>query len=357
MNCDQPIELLPWLLNGTLGEDERREVREHLATCETCRHALAETRLAWEIFDQHIPTAALISLAAGETPEGHDAAFLDEHLATCPECAAELELVRTSRGLAEDDTIALLTPPPPRSPQTTTTAPVRALPARRAPVRWRSAALAAGLTGLVALGGWYRSAEHARDLAARLAAAPPIAGPVSRQTAGQAAPDTPSRPAWPQSAADARRIAAMQGQIETLSRKLGELQALEAAGAKAQEQLAARGPAPATPQINTWIGDVQGSADVVRGSNDTVAEVPPAKTATLLLRAPGEPAGEREIEIADAGGRVVWKAKGLRLNAESGDYSLTLPAGALPPGDYTIRLYRTESGQRVPARSYSIRLR
>lgn len=67
MTCDK-AQLLPWLLNGSLETAERDEVRGHLATCEACRTALAATREAWEVFDQHIPGADLVSLAWGETP-------------------------------------------------------------------------------------------------------------------------------------------------------------------------------------------------------------------------------------------------------------------------------------------------
>jgi hypothetical protein len=34
--------LLPWYLNGTLGDDERRQVTQHLAGCEACRFELEE---------------------------------------------------------------------------------------------------------------------------------------------------------------------------------------------------------------------------------------------------------------------------------------------------------------------------
>ena len=36
------VLLLPWYLNGTLEESERRELEAHLAQCETCRQELAE---------------------------------------------------------------------------------------------------------------------------------------------------------------------------------------------------------------------------------------------------------------------------------------------------------------------------
>ena len=140
MNCEHAVELLPWLLNGTLGQDERRQVREHLAGCEACRQALADTRLAWEAFDQHLPAEAMVALAWGETPTSIDPALAELHLASCPECAAELELARTSRRLEEDDRIAVLTP------RARPSSPV----ARPSWTGWRAAALAAGLAGVVA---------------------------------------------------------------------------------------------------------------------------------------------------------------------------------------------------------------
>jgi predicted anti-sigma-YlaC factor YlaD len=40
MTCDQAIERLPWLLNGSLEPAEREEVQGHLTTCAACREAL-----------------------------------------------------------------------------------------------------------------------------------------------------------------------------------------------------------------------------------------------------------------------------------------------------------------------------
>jgi len=147
MTCDQAIERLPWLLNGSLEPAEREEVQGHLTTCAACREALAETREAWRTFGQHLPPAALVAMAYGEAPGGIDPALAERHLASCPECAAELELARMSRRLEEDDRIA---PFPPR-PRPDTGREYRA---------WRGAALAAGLAGLVALSGWFQAAHR-----------------------------------------------------------------------------------------------------------------------------------------------------------------------------------------------------
>jgi len=345
MNCEQAIEVLPWHLNGTLGEDEKKEVREHLAACERCRQALADTRLAWEIFDQHIPAGALVAYAAGEEPEGIAPGILEEHLATCPECAAELELVRISRGLGEDDAIAVMVPRPERDREV-------APPVRPAGLRWRRAALAAGLAGVVALGGWYKSAEKAHSLADRLATATSLPRPA---TPPQAAPPSPGSAAG---AVDAQRVAEMQRQLDAANKTLSDLKAAESRSREQLAQIEKRGPGSG-PQVNTWVDDVQASADVVRGSSGmNVKEVPAGATATLLLNAQGEATqGERTAEISDSGGRVVWQGKGLRVNGGHHDYSLTIPAGWLPPGDYTIRLYRQDGGSRVPAESYAIRVK
>jgi anti-sigma factor RsiW len=107
MTCDQAIELLPWLLNGTLDAAERDEVRRHLASCESCRQALRATRDTWDLFDQHIPSQDLVALAWGDRPAGIDPALAEAHLASCPQCAAELELARMSRRLEEEGNVAV----------------------------------------------------------------------------------------------------------------------------------------------------------------------------------------------------------------------------------------------------------
>jgi hypothetical protein len=158
MTCDQAIELLPWYLNGTLDAGEREEVRQHVATCEHCRQALAETRQAWTVFDQHIPSQDLVALAWGQPPSGIDPTAAEEHLASCAQCAAELEMARMSRRLEEEDNVALF---PVAKPRPVTGA---------APRSWRAAALAAGLATLVAAGGWFHAARPGGDQLAQVKA-------------------------------------------------------------------------------------------------------------------------------------------------------------------------------------------
>jgi len=156
MDCDQAIERLPWLLNGSLAPAERRELEAHLAECERCRAALADTRTAGEIFAQHIPSADLVAFAADE-PTAISSATLERHLESCPQCAAELEMARASRALVENEDVA--------------TMPMRAPHGDRGRLRlWQGSALAASLVGLVAIGGWLSSAGQMAQLAARMEA-------------------------------------------------------------------------------------------------------------------------------------------------------------------------------------------
>jgi putative zinc finger protein len=335
MNCERAIELLPWYLNGTLDEGERGAVREHLKDCESCRRALEDTGMAWRAFAQHVPAEALVALAWGETPEGHDPDVLERHLQSCPECAAELEMARTSRRLEEDDRIALF-------PASRT----RSLERSARPGAWRAAALAAGLAGIVAASGWLWSAGRVHTLEERLAqASPPTA----------AAP-APAPPAPAPAAADRDRVAALASEVERLRASQAELLDQESRMREQLTQIAEARPAEPAPQINAWISDLRPSGDVVRGGPGEVAELPAGTAAGLMLQASHpETHTSHRIEIVDAAGKVVWSADGLRRSPQD-DFSLILP-GTLKPGAYTIRLSAREGGKRVDLESYAIRVK
>lgn len=338
MNCETAIELLPWYLNGTLDEQEQRDVREHLAGCERCRQALADTRLAWRIHDQHLPSEALVALAWGEKPEGMDPAGLEvmeRHLQSCPQCSSELELVRVSRALEEEDggRVALF---PGARPKTA--------PAARPAGRWRSAALAAGLAGMVAAGGWLWSANQVQTLEDRLAESaetgrPAVIAPVP-------VPPAPIPPVT--ESPDANRVAEMEAQMEQLRQQEERM----------REQLdRIASSRPAGPQINTPIIGLRPMGDVVRGGAGVAEEVPGGGYASLMLTpSHRETHQDHRIEVVDEAGKVVWSAEGLRRSPEE-DFSFTLPPGALKPGAYTIRVSAQEDGKRVELESYGIRVR
>jgi hypothetical protein len=321
MNCDEAIEFLPWLLNGTLEEGEHDEVRRHLATCEACRAALKETREAWEIFDQHLPSETLVALAYGEAPQGTDPTLAERHLSSCPQCAAELELARMSRRLEEDDKVAVF--PGSRSLKTEG--------ARDGGSRtWRAAALAASFTGLVAASGWFYEFQQA-GIYKQLAQKPaPVQAPQSRPTA-------PAPPVQSVPGASATQLAEMQKRVEESER---QVQQNQAALAKTAQQVAELRRSALEPQLNAQVVTVQ---EVVRGTEGQEAVLLGGQPAMLPL--PAKSTGAvRNVEILNGGGKVVWTGAGLRSDKDL-EYKISFPAGFLKPGHYTIRLLDPKSGE------------
>lgn len=340
MNCNEATERLPWLLNGTLGEDERRQVMAHLKDCAACRTALRETREAWRIYDQHIPAEDLVAHAWGEAPVTVDPGLLEEHLASCPRCAAELELVRMSRRLEEDDRIAVM---PAR----------RQAPAPAGERRsgfWRAAALAASLAAVAGLGGWVYNVDRVQSLETRLAET-------------QARPAQPSRPVPPASPAPnpnttADQLARLQTEIERLEQSQQEVQRQ---AREAQEQLALlereRGRT-AEPQLNTVVLEMM--AFTTRGEEPEAPDTVPLSTSavTLALSAGDVPSyPDYGVEVRDARGRTVWNGKGLKWDGGNGRFALPLPRGFLAPGSYTIEIFGLDGERRTSVGKGPIRVR
>lgn len=329
MNCDTATELLPWLLNGTLEEGERREVEAHLAGCEACRTALDETRFAWRVSDSHPPASALTALAFGDPmPAGLDQALVGRHVESCPRCAADLELARLSRRLEQEDNVAVM-------------APAAARRARGGAV-WRAGALAASLAGLIAIGGWFMSWQRAETLEGRLAA--------SERTAPAADP----------------RVAELERQLEEARAALAAGQAgdegneqvaeLRAEIERLQEELATRTAAPQAiaafePQLNMPAIDLFPSDAVVRGGeeDDDAVDLPRDGWVMFVLNT-RHPA--THVELLDPTGRVVWSGSGLEQQ-QIGGYNVPLPARLLRAGS-TLRIYRLEGGSQVGVQTFPV---
>lgn len=107
MDCAKPdIELLlPDYYTGHLSADREQEVRSHLAECRSCREAL---RTMTEISGEHKPifpkaekrhfSPQLLGRYYSD-PSSLDRVIVDqieEHLKTCPECAADLNFFKDS---------------------------------------------------------------------------------------------------------------------------------------------------------------------------------------------------------------------------------------------------------------------
>jgi len=285
MTCDQAIERLPWLLNGTLEPAEQEEVQGHLTTCAACREALAETREAWKIFGQHLPSETLVAMAYEERPEGIDSALAERHLSNCAECTAELELARMSRHLEEDQRIAPFPVRPDRETRDS----------GKDYRTWRGAALAPGLAGLVAFGGWFQAAQRARLV-------PEIQQKQAELAAG----------------------------LQSVNEGMTRLR---------------------QPQINMPIPDLRPD-EVMRGETPEIL-IPADKAVTIALQ-PGHETTDRERNIAlfDEAGKILWESPGLRLNDTLQEF--TFSPGLLKRGRYTIQLSTVENGKPVPRERYSI---
>lgn len=140
MKHETALEILPWMLNGTLDSGERDELLAHLKECADCRRELEETRQVMEVFDQHLPTHDLVARAEGRETE-LPAETVDAHLESCPECAEELTLLVGS--------LHTFAEPPGAVPSTPRRSSRPSVPAYR-----RYGALAAALVGLLALAAW-----------------------------------------------------------------------------------------------------------------------------------------------------------------------------------------------------------
>ncbi len=305
MNCDEVVQRLPWFLNGSLPAQEQSEIRSHLASCAACRAALGETRIGFRIFSAHVPAEALVDYAWDRTPEGIDSGLIDRHLEECPECAAELELIRTSRRLAEEPEVALLQP---RARQLAAAAPPRFLRA------WQASALAAALGGVVAITGWVHSESRRGALDEQVTAA--------RQEVVEA-----------------------QKGLESLTAQVGRL----------REQAAAPKPVVVaiTPSIETrpryGTGNVEIVAlggDVTRGAE---GEGPPVlssgrESALLLILgdSKGEPAAYR-VEVRR--GKISVISESARFDPNNGGVLFQINPSSLGKGRYEVVLFAVEGGR------------
>ena len=161
MNCHTTTDLHPWLLNGSLQGAERASVLGHLAECSACRVELGETAEVWELLDVHVTSSDLVAYALGNTALGNTALGstattwsrdqLERHLAICPACRLEVELVKGSveEDTAKEDTTdrpatpaKVLLMPPARTTTRTATRTATRISGWRTPVR-----LAAAMAG------------------------------------------------------------------------------------------------------------------------------------------------------------------------------------------------------------------
>lgn len=143
MECTDVQERLPWLISGSLDDDERRALESHLASCSECPAQLRAVREASALYAAHLPTEILVDYALGRPVEDISRDVLEEHLGHCSTCAEELELVRQDRVVSAEQTFGALTEPSEHG-----SSPLSAQPAP-----WRTLALAASVVAALGVGG------------------------------------------------------------------------------------------------------------------------------------------------------------------------------------------------------------
>jgi hypothetical protein len=138
-----------------------------------------------------------------------------------------------------------------------------------------------------------------------------------------------------------RQEIATQQRVRQLEQQNRELQRQIEAGRQQIAQLQ-------QPRLNTPVHDVFSSQLLARSAGATNVnriEVASATPLTLILNGEGLRAlPDYSIEILNNQDRPVWNSQGLRRGSQ-GNFTMTLPGGFLPGGEYRIRLSgRTDRG-------------
>ena len=349
MDCERVAELLPWLMNGTLESSEQRLVREHLMRCQGCQRELAQSSFAWSVYQQHVPTQALVNIAYDRPIIAAERNLFERHVEACPDCAEQLEMVRESRRLEAQEEKE-------EAAQVVPLASKRVAWWQRAHA-WQYGALAASLLIVIAVGGWLLSWQQARSLRADSAEAEKVLRErlADLERENERLRQTEARLNQQQDQSNGE-IAQLRAQIEEAQARIRhqkEQTDRELARAKG------RGTGAHAPQVNILALDIYPVGLTQRAERATSNEIAiprNVKAVTLILNSQAPPNyRSHDIEIVNPRGKVVWSASGLVRNSTS-DYTISVPADYFAPGSYTINVFGEAAGQRTKVESYQIKV-
>lgn len=298
MNCERAAELLPWLANGTLEDDEARELREHVDGCAACRAERDDTRGAARLFSSHVPADALVAYAFDRPISGVSRDVLERHIRWCDSCREELGLVRESR--ASQPPMDVMPP-----------SAVASRPAVRVPA-WMYGAVAASLTLAATFGAW--------------------ALWNSRNTSSLE-----------------QRVAALEEQNRTIASENQRLQGVQSQQSGDVTQLKDQLARFERPQLNAVVVDLFPETLIVRSDREKVntLRIPADASVTLILTSQSaDRFAAYDVSIVDAQQRAVWTGRGLK-RGPAGDYTIALPAGFLQAGRYRIEVFGAGGDRRL----------
>lgn len=396
MTHNRTVERLPWLVNGTLDADERREVEEHLADCASCRRELAATREAFDLYSAHLPPELLTAYAeapdaeswkVGGGPDGPGAVVerdvVEAHLDHCNDCRDDLALVRESRAALGLDTRSTGTSAPgeaeastpvlPFTPDRRTagdvdpSAPPVAIPGPR---RWPWVALAASiLLALVTAGLWWTASQQLDQRQARVEILEQRLADLQQALEDEDAAAGATDPGAAPGAIAAEDVEAMERLVAEMEDRLAALEGSLASErqqvAQLQDELAAGRRFELDDDDVMLVRELyQG---VVRGDEPAADELPVVDTdrrklVVFEITLEGEVAEQEAVpyRVVDAGGTVLRRGELTPeppRDAFAGPYLLlSLTLDGLPPGELELRLLAGDGSGRV-AMSVPFRVR
>ncbi len=302
IDCGSAAELLPWYLNGTLGQEESAALEAHMESCPGCRQEHRDTSFAAAAFNTHATADQLVRYAFHQVSMGPERTLLEDHLRICSRCAEELKLVEASRDRQHEDMDVSFETPAAEIPAALPfrRSPFRRSPFRRSPFRrsqsrsaqgWQLGAIAASLLAILAAGYWLWN----------LGSTAGTVGDTGPATAGLEGPGI-SLPAGSESGL--RVIAASSGTFDEGASVLR----LEARTSEVELTFAFDGPPPEGPA---------------------------------------------EIDVLDSVGRRLWRGSALTPLGDS-RFQARLPIEAFPVGELTLRVRRRDGGRLVTFAETSI---
>ncbi len=361
-------ELLPWLLNGSLEDSERKAVEEHLADCAECRDELIATRDAFEVYSAHLPPEVVMAYAEdpdaaaypvqGEAGEARvlGRELVEGHLERCASCREDVETTRESLGVLAADGGSVAAAPFQR-PAREGEADAGDEPWRAAPVgpavksdpafgpagtpTWLPFALAASLLlAVVAAGGWFLEDQRLDQRQAQLVELERELDEARAQVAAaRAAATDGGEGAAAELAANEADLKSLQAEMEEL---VSRLESEESQVAQLEEQLAraARPAIEADPAFVTFM------LDTTRGADDGAAAAETSGDGPLVVTVTDDGSGlVREGEavtyrILGPGGETVAEDR-ITPQRDPGGLlymGIVLHPSRLPSGDLTLQI-------------------